>query len=95
MDLSGDSRCSRILLMSFAVESAHFDYERNVYRDWIGRAIGRKQTKGGLTIYGQRWSIVPMCYAQTHKLVRREKCIVDEFPHMCPNTPSHVKENVR
>ena len=35
LDVSRDSRCSRILLTSAAIESAQGYCERNVYRDWF------------------------------------------------------------
>ena len=42
VELNSDSQCSKNLLT--AIESTHWDYERNVCREWTGFKMCGKQT---------------------------------------------------
>ena len=47
VELSSDSWHSRILLTNVAIESAHYEHERNVYVEWIGLTMSRRVNFNG------------------------------------------------
>ena len=45
--VSSDSRCSRTLLINFAIKNAHCDCERNLCNDWIWSKMCGKHSRVG------------------------------------------------